>query len=71
MWIAIAARVFPEFHDRHSWPVAQGYVSDVHVKSFTGHSSKEHVSRYFVEYEVRFAVPAEQCLTGTIFVVDG
>jgi hypothetical protein len=24
-----------------------------------------------VEYEVRFAVPTEQCLTGTTFIVDG
>jgi hypothetical protein len=70
-WIAIAARVFSEFHARHSWPVAQGYVTDVHVRSYTGPSSRDHVSHYFVEYEVRFAVPAEQCLTGTTFVIDG
>jgi hypothetical protein len=70
-WIAIAARVFSEFHARHSWPVAQGHVTDVHVKSYTGPSSRDHVSHYFVEYEIRFAVPAEQCLTGTTFVVDG
>ncbi|GEM_PF-3898411 len=70
-WIVIIARVFSEFHARHSWPVAQGYVTDVHVKSYTGPSSRDHVSHYFVEYEVRFAVPAEQCLTGTTFVIDG
>jgi hypothetical protein len=70
-WIAIAARVFEEFHARHSWPVAQGYVTGVHVKSYSGPSSRDHVSHYFVEYEVRFAVPAEQCLTGTTFAVEG
>lgn len=70
-WIAIAARVFSEFHARHSWPVAQGYVTAVNVRSYTGPSSRDHVSHYFVEYEVRFAVPAEQCLTGTAFVIDG
>jgi len=70
-WIAIAARVFSEFHARHSWPVAQGYVTDVRVKSYAGPSSRDHVSHYFVEYEVRFAVPAEQCLTGTTFVIHG
>jgi len=70
-WIAISARVFSEFHARHSWPVAQGYVTDGRVKSYTGPSSRDHVSHYFVEYEVRFAVPAEQCLTGTTFVIDG
>ena len=68
--IVIASRVFSEFHARHSWPVAQGYVSDVTVKSYTGPSSSDHVSHYFVEYEVRFAVPAEQCLTGVTFVVE-
>ena len=43
----------------------------MHVKSYTGPSLRDHVPHYFVEYEVRFAVPAEQCLTGTTFVVDG
>src|SRR6476661_9775923 len=70
-WIVIAVRTFSEFHARHSWPVAQGYVTAVKVKSYTGPSSRDHVSHYFVEYEVRFALPAEQCLTGTTFVIDG
>jgi hypothetical protein len=69
-WIVIAVRTFSEFHARHSWPVAQGHVTAVKVKSYTGPSSRDHVSHYFVEYEVRFAVPAEQCLTGTTFVID-
>src|SRR6185437_3185664 len=60
----------PEFHARHSWPVAQGHVTHVRVKSYTGPSLRDHVSHYFVEYEVRFAVPAEQCLTGTTLVID-
>lgn len=69
-WIALAARAFSEFHARHSWPVAQGHVTAVNVKSHTGPSSRDHVSHYFVEYEVRFAVPPEQCLTGTTFVSE-
>jgi hypothetical protein len=69
-WIALAARVFSEFHARHTWPVAQGHVTAVNVKSYMGPSSRDHVSHYFVEYEVRFAVSAEQCLTGTTFVID-
>jgi len=69
-WIVIAVRTFSEFHARHSWPVAQGHVTAVRVKSYTGPSSRDHVSHYFVEYEVRFAVPAEQCLTGTTIVID-
>ena len=52
-------------------PVAQGVVTTAEVKSYTGPSSRDHVTHYFVEYEVRFAVPAEQCLTGTTFVNDG
>src|SRR5947209_4422883 len=59
-WIAIATRVFSEFHARHSWPIAQGYVSDVNVKSYMGPSLRDHVPHYFVEYEVRFAFPQEQ-----------
>jgi hypothetical protein len=69
-WIAITARALSEFRARHSWPVAQGYVTDASIKSYTGPSSRDHVSHYFVEYEVRFAVPAEQCLTGRTFVTD-
>jgi hypothetical protein len=69
--IAVATRVFSEFHARHSWPVAEGHVTNVRVKSYTGPSSRDHVSHYFVQYVVRFAVPAEQCLTGMTFVVDG
>src|SRR6266576_2697159 len=69
-WIVITVRIFSEFHARHSWPVAQGHVTAVKVKSYTGPSSRDHVSHYFTEYEVRFAVPAEQCLTGTTFIID-
>ena len=69
--IATAGRMFSEFHARRSWPVAQGHVTNVRVRSYTGPSSKDHVPHYFVEYEVRFIVPAEQCLTGTTFVIEG
>ena len=68
--IVIAGRVLSEFHARHTWPVAQGYVTAVNLRSYTGPSSSDHVSHYFAEYEVRFAVPLEQCLTGTTFVAD-
>lgn len=70
-WTVIAARVFLEFHARHSWPIAEGYVTDVRVKSYAGPSSKDRVPHYFVEYQVHFAVPAEQCLTGITVVIDG
>jgi hypothetical protein len=69
-WIVLAIRVFSEFHARHSWPIAQGHVIAVRVKSYTGPSSRDHVSHYFAEYEVRFAVLAGRCLTGTTFIID-
>src|SRR4029077_18375427 len=53
-WIAIAGRFCSQSHARHSWPVAQGYVTDVRVRSSTGPSSRAHFSHYFVEYDVRF-----------------
>lgn len=68
--LIVALRVWSEFHARHSWPVASGHVTAVNVRSYSGASARDHVEHYFVEYEVRFAVPAEQCLTGTIFVID-
>jgi hypothetical protein len=67
----VTARVWSEFHARHTWPVAQGYVTAVHEKSYRGPSIKDRTDHYFVEYEVRFAVSAEQCLTGEIFIMDG
>jgi len=69
-WIVIAVRVFSEFHARHSWPISQGYVTAVHEKSYRGPSLRDRTDHYFVEYEVRFAVPAEQCLTGITWVID-
>src|SRR4029077_20026809 len=67
-WIVIAVRVFSEFHARHSWPIAQGQLTAATVKSYRGPSIRDRVDHYFVEYEVRFDVPVEQCLTGTSFV---
>jgi hypothetical protein len=69
--ISIAVRAFSEFYARHSWPVAPGQVTAVNVKSYTGPSTRDHVSHYFVEYEVRFSVPAAECLTGTTFAEAG
>lgn len=69
-WIVIAVRVLSEIHARHSWPIAQGYVTAVHEKSYTGPSSRDRVNHYFVEYEVRFAIPPEQCLTGKTLIID-
>ena len=68
--LMVIVRVFSEFHARHSWPVAPGHLMAATVKSYQGPSTSDHVDHYYVEYEVRFAVPVEQCLTGTTFVSD-
>jgi hypothetical protein len=45
----------------------RGMVTAVEVKSNKGQPGNlSSRTNYWVEYEVRFAVPAEQCLTGTI-----
>ena len=66
--ISVGARVILEFHARHSWPVAQGVVTAKDVKSnkdMPGNLNRR--TNYWIEYGVRFAVPAEQCRTGTIY----
>lgn len=65
--ISVVARVFLEFQARHSWPVAQGVVVAKDLKDNKG--SPGNLTRhtnYWIEYEVRYGVPADQCLTGTI-----
>ena len=69
--LSVAVSVLSEYRARHSWPVAQGVVTAVEVKFNKGRPG--NISRrtnYWVEYEVRFAVPDEQCLTGTISAND-
>jgi hypothetical protein len=66
--LSVGARVLSEFHARHSWPVAQGVVTAAEVKSNKGRpGNTTRYTNYWVEYEVRFGVPASQCLTGTIY----
>ena len=68
--LVLVVRVLSEFHARHSWPIAPGHLTAATVKSYRGPSIRDHVDHYFVEYEVRFAVPVDQCLTGATFVGD-
>jgi len=66
--VSVGVRVFSEFHARHSWPVAQGEVVAAEVKTNKGRpGNTTRYTNYWVEYEVRFGVPVEQCLTGTIY----
>jgi hypothetical protein len=69
--LSVAASVFSEFYALHSWPVAQGQVTAAEVKSNKGRPGNlTRQTNYWVEYEVRFAVPAGQCLTGTMSADD-
>jgi hypothetical protein len=59
--------VFGELYARHSWPVADGFVYAHDVKSSKGRpGNTTRQTMYWVEYGVRFGVPADQCLTGAI-----
>jgi len=61
--------VYRDLHARHTWPVADGEVvsaSQKDSKGLPGATTTEKHTRYWVEYEVRFAVPADQCKTGTV-----
>jgi hypothetical protein len=67
--LSVGTIVFSEFQARHRWPVAQGVViaKDLKDNKDSPGNLSRHTS-YWIEYEVRFAVPAAQCLTGTISV---
>jgi hypothetical protein len=59
--------IYAELHARQTWPAAPGQiVSATQRDSKDVPGSTEKHTRYWVEYEVRFAVPASQCKTGTI-----
>jgi hypothetical protein len=67
--LSLSWDVYADLHARHTWPVADGEVisaSQKDSKGLPGATSTEKHTRYWVEYEVRFAVPADQCRTGTI-----
>lgn len=66
--LSVGASVLSEFHARHSWPVAQGLVIAKDVMSSKDRpGNTTRYTKYWVEYDVRFGVPASQCLTGTIY----
>lgn len=64
--LSVGMKVFAEFHARQSWLSAEGEVLAAHEKFVYGGSARQHYPNYYVEYEVRFAVPVNECLTGTI-----
>src|SRR2546421_11064156 len=59
--------VYRDLHERHTWPVADGAVvsaSQKDSKGLAGATTTEKHTRYWVEYELRFAAPAHQWKTG-------
>lgn len=73
--LALLERVWvltSDIHARQTWPVADGQIVSAKQQDdselpgrLRGHT------RYWVEYEVRFAVPAERCRTGIIYEGPG
>jgi hypothetical protein len=64
--ITVCFRVWAEFHARHSWPVARGEVTFAEIrtnKNLPGNLNRR--TTFWVEYGVRFAIPAEQCTIWT------
>ena len=69
--LALSERVWvlaSDLHARHTWPVADGQVVSAKQQDdsempgrLRGHT------RYWIEYEVRFALPPERCRTGIIY----
>ena len=69
--LALTERVWvltSDLHARHTWPVAEGEIVSAKQQDdseipgrLRGHT------RYWVEYEVRFAVSPERCRTGIIY----
>jgi hypothetical protein len=64
--LSVGIKIFAEFHARHSWLITQGEILAAHLNKFYAGSGRQHYPNYYVEYEVRFAVPVNECLTGTI-----
>ena len=65
------ATIFADLHARRTWPSVDGeIVSANQTDDDANPSFKVSLSdrkRYWVEYEVRFAVPEDQCRTGMIY----
>ena len=62
-YIFLLGAFLAEFHARHHWPVARGEVVSCEEK--TGEGMLRRKTVYWMACEVRFNVPADQCLTGT------
>ena len=61
-YFLLLGELFAEFQARHNWPVARGEVVSCEEK--TGEGVLRRRTVYWMECEVRFDVPADQCQTG-------
>jgi hypothetical protein len=60
--------IYAELHARQTWPAAPGQIVSATQRDSKGvRGSAEKRTRYWLEYEVRFAVPVDQCRTGAIY----
>jgi hypothetical protein len=63
--------LWADWHARSTWPSADGEIVSAKQQDDSDFSRRyasiRGHTRYWVEYEVRFAVPAERCRTGVIF----
>jgi hypothetical protein len=62
-YFLLLTELFAEFQARHNWPIARGEV--VSCEGKTGERVSRRRTVYWMECEVRFDVPADECLTGT------
>ncbi|HEY2460000.1 MAG TPA: DUF3592 domain-containing protein [Candidatus Acidoferrum sp.] len=67
--------IFADLHARRTWPVADGEViaavqKDSNQEPLYRGSDPARYTRYWVEYQIRFAVPPDQCNTGTVSLAD-
>jgi hypothetical protein len=60
-----------DLHARRTWPIAEGEIVSATQQDDSSPSRRSgsltNRTRYWVEYEVRFALPAERCRTGMIY----
>jgi hypothetical protein len=66
LWIVGA-----DLHARHSWPQAPGELTSISEESSAGVARASRRTRYWVQYVVRFVVPAGECRTGVTDGIEG
>jgi hypothetical protein len=61
-------RIASEIEARYTWPIADGEIVSSDIKDDKAMPGKmDKHTRYWVEYEVRFALVEDQCRTGLVY----